>query len=368
MSRTALPLAAWPSADQAAWAEAQRPADPFDDPPAGRPLSLASWRIAQKGYGQWLGFLARQGWLDATQSPLDRVTRPRLRAWLIEIQARGNAPATIATLFNGLQRALQRMAPGQDIGCVLRPFSRRMRNQSPDCRRTVPVPDAAVLFAWAMRMIAEADDQPTPQRRFLDLRDGLILAMLAARARRLRAMEGLRIGRELLDRGEHFRIELGAELVKTGKFDAFDLPAALTAPLRRYITHARPAMLVDPSDPWLWISTRGTRLSAKGLAEQVFKRTRARFGQGIRPHRFRHALATSAALHDPATPGLAPALLGISAAIVDRHYNRASQVQAAQTYAAIMAQQRDATARRSNAGVRVKQKPIGIEDSRCTTM
>jgi integrase len=47
------------------------------------------------------------------------------------------------------------------------------------------------------------------------------------------------------------------------------------------------------------------------------------------PHRFRHAIATTAALCDPGSPGLAAGLLGITGQVLEEHYNRAGQNQAA---------------------------------------
>jgi hypothetical protein len=57
--------------------------------------------------------------------------------------------------------------------------------------------------------------------------------------------------------------------------------------------------------------------------------TRKRFGVSFGPHRFRHAIATTAALRDPASPGLAVGLLKISGPVIDEHYNWAGQSQAA---------------------------------------
>jgi hypothetical protein len=59
-------------------------------------------------------------------------------------------------------------------------------------------------------------------------------------------------------------------------------------------------------------------------------RSKARFGVTFGPHRFRHAIATTAPLRDPTTPGLGASVMGISVAVNEAHYNRANQVLALQ--------------------------------------
>ena len=59
------------------------------------------------------------------------------------------------------------------------------------------------------------------------------------------------------------------------------------------------------------------------------KLTRGRFGIAFGPHRFRHAIATTAPMRDPSHPGVAAGLLGISKEVVEQSYNRAGQSQAA---------------------------------------
>lgn len=82
------------------------------------------------------------------------------------------------------------------------------------------------------------------------------------------------------------------------------------------------------------------RLTDKGFSEMIFLRSRARFGTGFRPHRFRHAACTTAAVRMPEYPNLAADLLGISADTVEQSYNRAGQVHAANMFDAIIDQER----------------------------
>jgi hypothetical protein len=61
----------------------------------------------------------------------------------------------------------------------------------------------------------------------------------------------------------------------------------------------------------------------------IQRKSRQAFPEGFGPHRFRHALGTSAPLTDPAHPGVAAAILGLSGHMVELHYNRATQASVA---------------------------------------
>ena len=332
-----LTLDAWPEADRAAWRLGCTPGDPFGDAvrPGStlRPASLEKYR---KGHGCWLAFLADRGELDPTQPALARVTEARLCAYFRALHAAGNAPYTIIGRFAELRMALKIMAPGADVAWVVRPGGRTVYAQLRKTRRPRKPPDSAVLFRWALEIMDGADAAATPYERGRDFRDGLLLAILASRARRLRAMHGLSVGSQLVRRGATFRIELDAGLNKTTRPDAFDLPERLIPYIERYIHKVRPVLLQGRQDDALWINRRGERLTAKAISHIVHNRSKARFGQGFHPHAFRHALVTTAALRCPEQPGLGAAVLGITAAVAEQHYNRAGQMRASRALATLI--------------------------------
>jgi site-specific recombinase XerD len=338
--RLCWPLEWWPAIDQAAWNLGFTPGDPFDDPRYGSGLRLDSRAKIRKGYGRWLSFLAARGWLDPAQPPLARVTRPRLRAYFRALRAAGNADRTIIGRFSELTMALKVLAPGEDVSWVRRPDGVSIYALLPKAQRVLLVPDADVLFAWGLEMMDEAAARPRERHRLTAYRDGLLVALFAARGRRLRSMGLLRVGHELVQRGDHFRIELVPNQVKTGKPDRFDLPDRLTPYLRHYLDSIRPALLRGRSEDAVWISAQGGALTEAAIQTRIFRLTRRRFGQAFGPHRFRHAIGTTTALHVPSHPGLAAGLLGISPEILEQHYNRSSQCQAGARFAKLIQQRR----------------------------
>jgi site-specific recombinase XerD len=327
------PLNQWPELDRTTWIRHCAPGDPFDDPRYGATLRAPTLRFISDGYGCWLCFLAARGWLDPLQPPLQRVTRGRLRAYFQALRAAGYADYTIIARFSGLTAALKILAPGQDVSWIQRPDGVTIAALLPKTKRSLMVPDSGVLFQWAVDMM---DAAASPR----DYRDGLLLALLAARGRRLRSMALLRPGQELIWRGERYRIELTPKQVKTGKPDRFDLPAQLTPYIRHYLTVVRPALLGGRVHDALWINLRGEPWSPACMAQRIRLLSRQRFGESFGPHRFRHAIATSATLRDPDHPGLAVGVLGISGHVLEEHYNRAGQSQAVTMFDKAVARRR----------------------------
>ena len=321
-------LALWPAADREVWILNCTPGDPFDDPRPGAALREASQQKILKGYGRWLAFLAAQGWLDPAQPAIERVTRDRLRAYLQELRRLGNAPYTIIGRFAELRMALKILAPGAEVSWVVRPHGVSVRQLLPRTRRQILVPDDAVMLEWGLSLM----DQAATTGELQHYRDGLLLAMLASRARRLRSMTLLRVGHELNWKDGRYRIELAPDQVKTGKPDRFDLPDCLTPYVRHYLDMVRPALLGGAQHDALWINDKGGPWTAKGIQHRVVKRTRERFGRGFGPHRFRHAVATGSALRDPGNPGIGAGVLGISKEVAQESYNRAGQIVAAMRF------------------------------------
>jgi hypothetical protein len=330
----------WPEADRAAWIRDISPGDPFDDPHYGNTLAEETLKKTRKGYGRWLSFLASRGWFNPDEPALARVTRPRLRAYFRTLLKAGYASATIISLFSDLERALRILAPGNDVAWVRKPDGATIHSLLRKTQRVLVVPHSDVLFAWGLDMMDDAASQSLKSAHLTAYRDGLLIAVFAARGRRLRSMSLLRVDQELR-RYEHlFRIQLTPGQVKTRKHDRFNLPAPLTPYVLRYLEVVRPALLRGRSCDAVWITKGGGKLSPSGIQARMLKLSKQRFGTAFGPHRFRHAIGTTAPLRDPANPGVAAGMLGISKEVLEWHYNRAGQSQATTAFAKLIDQKR----------------------------
>lgn len=336
------PIERWPEGDRSAWHRNCLPNDPYDDDGQhyGATLAPTSLSKTAEGYGRWLCFLDSRGWLDPSLPPFERVTRRHRHAYFNKMKRAGNADYTIIGRFQELEMALKIMAPGQDTSQVRRLNGVTVYRLLPKRKRHLLVPDSGVLYGWGLEMMDGADPVSAPKIWLTTYRDGLLIAMLAARGRRRRSMRLLRVGKELITNGDRYRIELTPKQEKTKKADCFDLPERLTPYMQRYLNIVRPALVKGGSYEELWISRHGTPLTITGLGACIFRLSFKRFGQGFGPHRFRHSIATTLTLRCPENPGLGAAALGISLDVTDGHYIRAGQIEASRTYAELVEQRR----------------------------
>ena len=319
----------WPETDRQAWLQGCLPGDPFADDGEnkgyGHDLREGSRVKTMKGYGRWLDFLNSRGWLEPWESPLARVTRPRLRAYFRVLRREGNADHTVIGRFQELNMAMKIMAPGEDVAWIRKPDGITIYALLPKRQRYLVVPDGGVLLQWGLTMMKEAASRTRESEQLAAFRDGLLIVMLAARGRRLRSMALLRVGHELVRRGPCFRIELAPEQVKINKADRFDLPELLTPYVQHYLNVIRPALLGGRRDDIFWVTTEGKPLGEHGIQSRILRLTKKRFGLAFGPHRFRHAIVTTAALRVPSNPSLGSDVVGNSPAVSEEHYNRSGQ-------------------------------------------
>lgn len=341
--RRCLRVEEWPVLDRRLWQLGTAPGDGLDDPPPGAGLSPWTLRKLAKGYGRWLGFLVLRGWLEDGISPGQRVTPERADALLRLMRDLGNCGHTILGRFRELRRALRILEPQRSFTWLTAPHGAPLRAHLAMAQRPFVVPSASVLFRWGLDLIGAAPAIQHPIRRAVQVRDGLLIAILASRAPRLRTLAAMRLGSSVVRDGDRFRLVFGPEQVKTRKRLEYLLPAALTRHVEQYLAVERAALLGGKRHDAFWVKRDGSALSADTLAFRVLWRSRKRFGAAFGPHRFRYAIGSSMAHAEPESPGVAAAVLGISERILRQHYDRASQERAAAAFHAELMTERDRT-------------------------
>ena len=349
--RLSVPIEQWPESDRVAWARSCTPSDPYDDdemPHYGATLRAPTLSKTERGYGRWLFFLQSHGWLDHAVPALERATHSRRLAYFRELRQVGNADYTIIGRFQELEMAVKIISPGQDTSWIRRLGGVTVYSLLPKAKRHLLVPDSGVLYQWGLDMMHAADLDWDPDVWRTTYRDGLMIAMFAARGRRRRAMHLLRAGEEIFWSGDRYRIELTPDQNKHPKADHFNLPDDLTPYIQHYLDVARPALVGSGSYQEFWISRFGRPLTVAGMESRLFRLTQKRFGKGFGPHRFRHAIATTLSLRIPNNPGLGAPVLGISQDVNGESYVRAGQVEAGLVYAQVVEE------RKKSYGVRRK--------------
>ena len=222
-ARRCRPVAEWPESDRSAWATAQSAGDILD--PGG---PAAAWaphtrRGVVSGWGHFLTWLDQAGELRADETPGARITPPRLTAYVDALRQRGNAIQSILSRLQQLDRFLAAVAPGQDC-TPLRRMQARLRGEPHDPgSKRARLRFSRELFDLGTRLMAVAESSPsTARQRAVDYRDGLMIALLAARPLRRRNFVRLELGRHLV----HDARRLAAAGARRGDQDrAADRPA-----------------------------------------------------------------------------------------------------------------------------------------------
>ncbi len=328
--RRSLDFDHWPEADRSAWQRALAKGDPLEADGLA-----AHWRPktagqVMKGYSLWLGWLSNSGILDRALPPEERATPERLYSYITDLQQR-QAPCTVVSRLTDLSEALRVMAPHFDRSTIRTLRSRLAARAGPSRYKKARIAHPTDLFQVGIDLMAHAES--APHRDSLinasRYRDGLIIALLAARPIRVASLTQIRIGRHLLRNGDGYALSFASEETKNARELDVTVPAALTAYFDRYLGHYRGVLLRGRGTNALWISLRGSDMKEHTIYMRVTQRTRESLGRAISPHLFRDSLATSIAEEDPQHVRMAAVILGhASLATTEEHYNHANMLTA----------------------------------------
>jgi site-specific recombinase XerD len=333
-----LPVGEWPPAHQAAWDEACRPAIRLKAGGSASHLAPVSRNDIANRYGAFLGFLRRRGVLDLLSLAAGQVTPANLALYVDELKARVRS-FTVWNAIYKLRRAAELMNPQADFGWL-----REIEN---DLALLIEPKSKFDRLVLAERLVEAGLTLVTEARKFAkndferarDVRNGLMIALLAACPIRIKNFAELEIGKTLKQVDGRWWITLPASSTKSHRIDERRVPDYLNAIIEFYLAQARPPLIGAKSGSnWLWISSRtGSRFTTKNLGTLISKITLQAIGVDVSPHLFRTAAATTSALHGGSTPHLASAVLGhTDPRVTYAHYNRASSVNAAKAYATIV--------------------------------
>ena len=332
-------LIQWPDIDRQLWQAAFRADDILTGPRLAASLRPATIQSVRVVYNRWLAFLRATGRLDPSAAPAARVTRQAVTAYVQQMRGT-NCNATLITQLSALRTALRILHPEADFRWLTAPGGQSLAALLPVSTTSIQVIGSGVLEEWGHTLMRDALTEAHPEKRRLGYRDGLLIALFAARAPRVRSMVSLCVNETITRIGGTYRLVFEHDDVKTSRCIEYDAPTGLSAALDHYIAVERAELLGTQSHQALWLSRYGEPLSVANISEMIKRRSKQRFGKGFGPHRFRHAIGTTAPLLDPAHPGVAAAILGISSHMVERHYNRASQADVAHKLHATLRKQR----------------------------
>ena len=321
----------WPSPDSEAWDRALTAREVFDDHNAATRWATVTRQTVALSYGRWLGYLNELGMLDGT--PGSRVTPEAVAGYVAHLRATVQ-PTTVLNYTKHLFDAIRAMTPDQDWRWLRKIAAGLAYGLVPACR-SKPVVSADRLYSLGRELMERADNDVELKRveRAIVYRDGLMIALLAARPLRRSNFAHLRIGRHLTKAGGAWTLYIPADEAKGRYPIEAPLPQILGGPMDRFLRVYRPRILSLRGRGYLWTSRTGRPLGNGGVYRSIVRRTRTALGSPFSPRDFRVSAATTIAIADPANVHTASLVLGhIYDGTTERCYNRARTVDASLRY------------------------------------
>jgi integrase/recombinase XerD len=240
--------------------------------------------------------------------------------------------------IDDLMKMLRLLAPGCDTTRLHRLVT-GLRAQVRDVRdKRARLRGADELLALGRDLMrrAETDDRHTERERARLYRDGLMIALLATRPLRLQNFVDLMLARHLVRRGDGWWLEIPGPETKTDEPIDLPFPDDLVPALETYLAFWRPRLAAPAHvarSSALWLTQRGTPISAIHAYVRISELTKQAFGRPVNPHLFRDAAATTIAITKPEQVRIMGRLLGHrSLASSERYYNLARGAEAAQAW------------------------------------
>jgi len=326
-----LPIEFWPEADSRAWKAACQPSHRLKRGGAGSHMKPITLDDLARRYGYFLDCLSRRGLLDPAKAAGGHVVSENVDTYLEELTARVGSVTVQGSIFK-LRRACELIDPARDLSWLAdieKDLALVMRPRSKADRWVL----TEVLVEAGLTLIEEAENSRKMSKlgQARQVRNGLMVAMLALHSIRLKNFAALAIGSNFVEIKGSWWIVLSASETKEGRPDERRVDDLIQPALDRYLKKHRPVLAgASRSDAALWLSSNeGRPMTYDGVARAITETTRSTTGVAVSPHLFRTAIASSAAIHCGANLHLASALLHhTEAGVTEAHYNRASSLSA----------------------------------------
>lgn len=341
VSRHAIPRGDWPVADQDLWLAVVAEGDILDGQGPGANWALATVNNTRKAYGYWLHWLATMGLLSHhVDHPLDRITPERIKSYIVDMEEDA-APLTRFVYILDLLRFAEAASPGRDW-----PWFRRIKNRLwaraiPSRDKTSKIRSSGDLFELGLSLMNEASGitcRYNPFQAEVQYRNGLMIAILAARPVRLKNLTAIIIGRHLIRIDDVYWLVFVSDEVKNRRHIEVPVPIVLTPYIDDYLAHHRPRLLNGNDSDRLWISRFGSDLTCNSLRREIKLHTEEAFGKAITPHLFRDCAATSIAIHDPEHVWITTNILGHNTlATSQKYYDQSRMLEAGRHYQSTIA-------------------------------
>ena len=333
----------WPKVDQQAWNALFRNGDIFDGRGAALHWRTATRKTNLKHYARGLAWLDGTGTLDSSAAPCSRATRDIIAAYA-QHEIERVAPVTACSGLIGLKCVLIKMNPDMYWDWFREITNRLKVWAQPSRKRADRLLPANELMATVLAELHKLGVSNCRDRRAdLAFRDALTIGILICCPIRLKNLASLCIGRHLQRVGDEWHLSFPAPETKNNQDLTYILPRSLEPALDHYLSAVRPRFSGTDGNPALFFSQKGNPLAYETIYMRVMKETQRLFGVDINPHSFRTIAATWLSERSASDALFARPLLGHrNFGTTERHYIRASKIEASRRVSEVIIRLRDA--------------------------
>ena len=237
-----LPIEFWPEADRKAWIAACQPSQRLKRGGAGSHMKPITLNDLARRYGYFLDCMNRRGLLDPNKAAGGHVTPENVDAYLAELTARVGSVTAYGSIYK-LRRACELIDPARDLSWLAdieKDLALVMRPRSKADRWVL----TEVLVEAGLTLVAEAENSRKMSKlgQARQVRNGLMVAMLAMHPIRLKNFADLEIGRNFIEIKGSWWIVLSASETKEGRPDERRIDDLLHPALDRYLKKCRPLL------------------------------------------------------------------------------------------------------------------------------
>ena len=213
-----LPIGDWPQPDREAWDAACRPAIRLRRGGSASHLAARTREDLQKRYGYFLTFLKESRRFDAAASCESLLTPGNVDALVHRMRNEWSATTLFMTIQK-LKQIARHLAPSTNFKW-LSDIAGDLRAEDGPVKRP-PVVDASQLLIAGLAFVEEyiEPERPMDMRSALNIRNGLMVAMLASCPIRAKNLTGLTLGRSLHLSNSCWWIDLQGSETKNGRPD-----------------------------------------------------------------------------------------------------------------------------------------------------
>ena len=336
----ALPPCDWPTAEREIWTQACVAARRLKPGGTAARMKTSTRTSLVRAYGYLLEFCHRNGLLNQDAEAGAHVTPEILDAFVHHLQGRVGS-VTRASYIGKVRRIAKILAPGRDL-VWLGELEADLRYQARPRPKYHRIVSSERLLALGLELIRRGDTNIylTELARARQVRDGLMIALLALCPIRLRNLAELCVGRQLRRVGDAWWIILEADETETGRPDERRVPRIIAAAIERWLGHWR--SVFHPCDYSFWPSIKGGALAYTYVGHIVTETTRRELGVAVNPHLFRDCAVYTVAINAGDRMGIASGLLQhTDQRTVEKYYNKGASVGAVRRYQQILDQLMD---------------------------